>query len=52
MMVLTIDPVGLSAAMLSLPRDLWVEIPNFGVDRINQANYYQRSMSIPVVGRR
>lgn len=38
-MVLTIDPVGLSAAVLSLPRDLWVEIPDFGVDRINQANY-------------
>ncbi len=39
MMVLTVDPVGLSAAVLSLPRDLWVEIPGFGVDRINQANY-------------
>ncbi|WP_420628374.1 LCP family protein [Candidatus Leptofilum sp.] len=39
MMVLTIDPVGLSAAVLSLPRDLWVEIPDFGVDRINQAHY-------------
>ncbi|WP_420641739.1 LCP family protein [Candidatus Leptofilum sp.] len=39
MMVLTIDPVGLSAAVLSLPRDLWVDIPDFGVDRINQANY-------------
>ena len=39
MMVLTVDPGGLSAAVLSLPRDLWVEIPDFGVDRINQANY-------------
>lgn len=39
MMVLTLDPVGLSAAALSLPRDLWVEIPAFGVDRINQANF-------------
>ena len=39
MMILTIDPVGLSAAVLSMPRDLWVEIPDFGVDRINQANY-------------
>ncbi|MEZ4591260.1 MAG: LCP family protein [Chloroflexota bacterium] len=39
MMILTIDPVGLSAAVLSLPRDLWVDIPDFGVDRINQANY-------------
>jgi LCP family protein required for cell wall assembly len=39
MMVVTLDPVGLSAATLSLPRDLWVEIPGFGVDRINQAHY-------------
>lgn len=40
MMVLTIDPVGMSAAALSLPRDMWVEIPGFGVNRINQA-YFQ-----------
>lgn len=40
MMVLTIDPVGLSASVLSLPRDLWVEIPNVGLDRINQAHYF------------
>lgn len=40
MMVVTIDPVTLSASVLSLPRDLWVEIPGFGLDRINQANYY------------
>lgn len=39
MMLLTMDPVGLSAAALSLPRDLWVEIPSFGVDRINQAHF-------------
>jgi len=39
MMLLTMDPVGLSAAALSLPRDLWVEIPGFGVDRINQAHF-------------
>lgn len=40
MMVLTIDPVGLSASVLSLPRDLWVEIPDVGLDRINQAHYF------------
>jgi polyisoprenyl-teichoic acid--peptidoglycan teichoic acid transferase len=40
MMVITIDPVGKSAAALSLPRDMWVEIPGFGVNRINQA-YFQ-----------
>jgi LCP family protein required for cell wall assembly len=39
MMVLTMDPVGLSAAALSLPRDLWVEVPGFGVNKINQAHF-------------
>ncbi len=39
LMLVTIDPVTHSAAVLSLPRDLWVDIPSFGVDRINQAYY-------------
>ena len=39
MIVATIDPVGKTAAALSLPRDLWVDIPGFDVDRINQAHY-------------
>lgn len=47
MMVLTIDPVGLSAAVLSIPRDLWVEIPGFGMDRINQANYFGEAFEYP-----
>jgi LCP family protein required for cell wall assembly len=47
LMVLTIDPVGLSAAVLSLPRDLWVEIPDFGVDRINQAYYLGQIYEYP-----
>ncbi|VAW33696.1 Cell envelope-associated transcriptional attenuator LytR-CpsA-Psr, subfamily F2 [hydrothermal vent metagenome] len=46
-MVLTIDPVGLSAAVLSLPRDLWVEIPDFGVDRINRAMYFGEIYEYP-----
>ena len=47
MMVLTVDPVGLSAAALSLPRDLWVEIPQFGVDRINQAYFKGEAFDYP-----
>jgi LCP family protein required for cell wall assembly len=39
LMVLTMDPVGLSAGALSLPRDMWVEIPGFDVDKINQAHF-------------
>ncbi len=47
MMLVTIDPVGLSAGILSLPRDMWVDIPNVGVDRINQANYYGEAYNYP-----
>lgn len=47
MMLLTMDPVGLSAAVLSLPRDLWVEIPGFGPDKINQANFLGESYEYP-----
>ncbi|MDJ0753262.1 MAG: LCP family protein [Ardenticatenaceae bacterium] len=47
MIVLTIDPVGKTAGLLSLPRDLWVEIPDFGVDRINQAHYLGEGFELP-----
>lgn len=46
-MVVTVDPLTMSAALLSLPRDLWVEIPGFGVDRINQAYYYGQAYEYP-----
>ena len=37
MIVLTIDPVSKSAGMLSIPRDMWVNIPGFNYNRINAA---------------
>ena len=37
MMLLTYDPVTNTAGMLSIPRDLWVAIPNHGYGRINTA---------------
>lgn len=33
----TIDPQKQTAGMLSLPRDLWVDIPGYGYHKINQA---------------
>ena len=36
-MVLTIDTAGRTAGLLSLPRDLWVNIPGHGFERINAA---------------
>ena len=37
MMLVTLDPVSKTAGMLSIPRDLWVEIPGYGHGRINTA---------------
>jgi LCP family protein required for cell wall assembly len=37
MILLTIDPLAKSAGMLSIPRDMWVNIPGFGYSRINTA---------------
>jgi LCP family protein required for cell wall assembly len=47
MMLATVDPLSKSAALFSLPRDLWVEIPGFGVDRINQAFYFGQAYEYP-----
>jgi polyisoprenyl-teichoic acid--peptidoglycan teichoic acid transferase len=37
MIVLTVDPLAKTAGILSVPRDLWVNIPGFGYSRINTA---------------
>jgi LCP family protein required for cell wall assembly len=50
MMVLSIDPVDKTAAMLSIPRDLWVEIPGFGVDKVNQAHFLGELYEYPEGG--
>jgi LCP family protein required for cell wall assembly len=47
MIVLTLDPVTLSAGMLSVPRDLWVEIKGFGFNRINTANQFGDAYKYP-----
>jgi len=40
MILLTVDPDNKRGGMLSIPRDLWVEIPSYGVyDRINTAHF-------------
>ena len=40
MMVISINPETDSASILSIPRDLYVQIPNYGQDRINTALVY------------
>lgn len=39
MILVSIDPVNNTAAMLSIPRDLWTTIPGYGEGRINTAHY-------------
>jgi LCP family protein required for cell wall assembly len=36
----TFDPQQPQVALLSIPRDLWVDIPGHGPNRINTANYF------------
>ncbi len=50
MVVLTMDPVAKTAAMLSIPRDLYVEIPGYGFDKINKAYFYAEKDRLPIGG--
>ncbi|HEY44099.1 MAG TPA: LCP family protein [Anaerolineae bacterium] len=47
MMLVTIDPITMQAGMLSIPRDLWVEIPGFGFNRINAAYAFGEGYRLP-----
>lgn len=40
LMLVTVDPLARTAAVLTIPRDLWVDIPDYGSDTINTANFY------------
>ncbi|MCQ3935743.1 MAG: hypothetical protein DPW18_01725 [Chloroflexi bacterium] len=45
--LLTVDPVTKTAGMLSIPRDMWVNIPGFGYSRINTAWTIGESAKLP-----
>jgi len=47
MMLATVDPVSQTAGMLSIPRDLWVEIPGYGHGRINTAYFLGERDRLP-----
>jgi polyisoprenyl-teichoic acid--peptidoglycan teichoic acid transferase len=40
MWLMTVDPLSKTAGMLSIPRDLWVNIPDHGYYKINQAYWF------------
>ena len=50
MMIISVDPVGKSASILSVPRDLYVVIPGRGRDRINTAFVYGAAGNNPAGG--
>jgi len=50
MMLVTVDPVSETAGILSIPRDLWVEIPGFEHNRINTAYSLGESFNYPADG--
>jgi polyisoprenyl-teichoic acid--peptidoglycan teichoic acid transferase len=47
MIVLTVDPLTKKAGILSIPRDLWVNIPGFGYGRINMAYFHGEGNKLP-----
>jgi len=47
LILLTVDPTTKTAGMLSIPRDLWVNIPGFGYSRINTAWSLGRGSKLP-----
>jgi polyisoprenyl-teichoic acid--peptidoglycan teichoic acid transferase len=47
MMLLTLDPLNVKAGMMSVPRDMWVNIPDFGYNRINTAYSLGESWKLP-----
>mgnify|MGYP000917359701 FL=1 len=40
MILTTLKPASTQVSLVSIPRDLWVAIPNYGENRINAAHYF------------
>jgi LCP family protein required for cell wall assembly len=47
MILLTVDPINRTAGILSIPRDLWVNIPGFEYGRINTAYMLGEANQLP-----
>jgi LCP family protein required for cell wall assembly len=47
MILVTVDPVTKTAGMLSIPRDMWVNIPGFDYGKINTAYRVGNSQNVP-----
>ena len=47
MMLVTLDPLAQTVGFLSIPRDMWVEIPGFGHNKINTAYFLGEANKLP-----
>lgn len=47
MILVTLDPVAKTAGILSIPRDLWVNVPGFGQNKINTAYFLGEANRLP-----
>jgi polyisoprenyl-teichoic acid--peptidoglycan teichoic acid transferase len=47
MIVLTLDPLTMTAGMLSIPRNMWVDIPGFDYNQINTAYFLGQANHMP-----
>jgi len=47
MILMTLDPLTMTAGVLSVPRDLWVNIPGYGYNRINTAYAFGDGDKLP-----
>ncbi len=47
MMLFTLDPISNTAGILSIPRDMWVNIPGYDYHKINQAYYFGELDKLP-----
>jgi LCP family protein required for cell wall assembly len=47
MMLVSVDPINLTVGILSIPRDLWVNIPGFEYAKINTAYFLGESYQLP-----
>jgi polyisoprenyl-teichoic acid--peptidoglycan teichoic acid transferase len=47
MILVTVDPASRSAGILSIPRDLWVDIPGYGYGKINTAYFLGEAYQEP-----
>jgi LCP family protein required for cell wall assembly len=47
MILLTVDPISKTAGMLSIPRDMWVNIPGFDYAKINTAYFLGETYKVP-----